>query len=215
MNKEPIVNEVFSDNGEHSHWNLIDPETGENLWSEDPEEDEATGHPVKVPDYLVKCECGCSVPEKFTVYDAGGGHVCMPCHLELLKDDDYAGRTPAGEVTDGRLLIIDGINNDTQEVESFKDFKAYAEEFIEDGLIHPDIELIELFQRVGYVKVGGETGQFTTNEDGEQIPICKVEYVNSLSTRDKFAIKKEPACICIGEFGEDAECLACYPVSPF
>ena len=102
MEKETkyLINEVFADNGEHSHWNLIDKETGENLWSESPEEDEATGHPVKVPDYLVKCECGCSVPEKFTVDDAGGGHVCMPCHLELLKDDDYAGRTPAGEVTE-------------------------------------------------------------------------------------------------------------------
>lgn len=38
--KKPIVNEVFTDNGEHSHWNLIDAETGENLWSESSEENE-------------------------------------------------------------------------------------------------------------------------------------------------------------------------------
>lgn len=42
----PFLSEAFSDNGAHSHWKLIDPITGENLWSEDPEEDAATGHPV-------------------------------------------------------------------------------------------------------------------------------------------------------------------------
>jgi hypothetical protein len=45
--EKPVVNEVFTDNGEHSHWNLIDVETGENLWSEFPEEDLARGFPVK------------------------------------------------------------------------------------------------------------------------------------------------------------------------
>jgi hypothetical protein len=44
--EKPIVNEVFCDNGEHSHWNLIDPETGKNLWSEDFKEDELNGFPV-------------------------------------------------------------------------------------------------------------------------------------------------------------------------
>ena len=36
---KPIVSEAFADNGEHSHWRLIDPETGKLLWSEFPEED--------------------------------------------------------------------------------------------------------------------------------------------------------------------------------
>lgn len=36
--EKPIINEVFSDNGEHSHWELIAAETGELLWSEDIEE---------------------------------------------------------------------------------------------------------------------------------------------------------------------------------
>lgn len=44
--KKPIVNEVFTDNGEHSHWNLIDSETGINIWSEDAREDKAQGFPV-------------------------------------------------------------------------------------------------------------------------------------------------------------------------
>lgn len=33
--KKPIVVEKFTDNGEHSHWELIHPETGKLLWSED------------------------------------------------------------------------------------------------------------------------------------------------------------------------------------
>jgi len=35
--KEPKVIEIFADNGEHSHWQLID-ENGEILWSEEPTE---------------------------------------------------------------------------------------------------------------------------------------------------------------------------------
>lgn len=55
MKSKPVLNEVFADNGEHSHWNLINPDTGENLWSEDPAEDFAMGHPV-----ANKCPvCGC------------------------------------------------------------------------------------------------------------------------------------------------------------
>lgn len=29
--EKPIINEVFADNGEHSHWELINAETGELL----------------------------------------------------------------------------------------------------------------------------------------------------------------------------------------
>lgn len=35
--KEPKVIEIFADNGEHSHWQLID-KNGEILWSEEPTE---------------------------------------------------------------------------------------------------------------------------------------------------------------------------------
>jgi hypothetical protein len=34
MNK-PIIKECFADNGEHSHWELINSDTGEVLWSEE------------------------------------------------------------------------------------------------------------------------------------------------------------------------------------
>lgn len=40
MNKPTIV-EVFADDGQHSHWQLLDTDTGEALWSEDPVEDAA------------------------------------------------------------------------------------------------------------------------------------------------------------------------------
>lgn len=46
MNKPTIV-EVFADNGEHSHWTLIESETGIKLWSENLEECRTMGYPVK------------------------------------------------------------------------------------------------------------------------------------------------------------------------
>lgn len=39
--EKPIINEVFADNGEHSHWELINAENGELLWSEDIAESDA------------------------------------------------------------------------------------------------------------------------------------------------------------------------------
>lgn len=39
MNKPEVV-ERFTDNGEHSHWELINPSTGDVLWSEVSPEDE-------------------------------------------------------------------------------------------------------------------------------------------------------------------------------
>ena len=38
ISDKPVVNEVFADNGEHSHWELIDSGTGKVIWSECPEE---------------------------------------------------------------------------------------------------------------------------------------------------------------------------------
>lgn len=39
MNKPKVI-EIFADNGTHSHWALIDPDTGNTLWSElSPEDD--------------------------------------------------------------------------------------------------------------------------------------------------------------------------------
>jgi hypothetical protein len=45
--KKPTVIEVFNDNGSHSHWALVDLETSEKLWSENPIECKAMGYPVE------------------------------------------------------------------------------------------------------------------------------------------------------------------------
>ena len=37
--QQPIIKECFADNGEHSHWELINSETGEKLWTEEEKED--------------------------------------------------------------------------------------------------------------------------------------------------------------------------------
>lgn len=34
LKMKPLVNEVFADNGEHSHYELLDAETGKILWTE-------------------------------------------------------------------------------------------------------------------------------------------------------------------------------------
>lgn len=39
ITSKPVLTEAFADNGEHSHWRLIDPDTGDLLWTEDPKED--------------------------------------------------------------------------------------------------------------------------------------------------------------------------------
>ena len=44
--EEPVLRSVYADNGAHAYWTLLDRETGEKLWSEDPTECEAMGYPV-------------------------------------------------------------------------------------------------------------------------------------------------------------------------
>jgi hypothetical protein len=39
MNK-PIITEAFNDDGSFPHYRLINPENGELIWTEEPEEDE-------------------------------------------------------------------------------------------------------------------------------------------------------------------------------
>lgn len=43
MNK-PTIKECFADNGEHSHWELIDSDTGKVLWSEGEEDCSTCAH---------------------------------------------------------------------------------------------------------------------------------------------------------------------------
>lgn len=48
--KKPIIVERFADNGEHSHYDLIEVETGELLWSEEPENN--SNEPIAFGDWL-------------------------------------------------------------------------------------------------------------------------------------------------------------------
>lgn len=50
--EEPKVNEIFADNGEHSHWQLIDA-NGKILWSEEPIEVKAKKE--RVMRYFTSC----------------------------------------------------------------------------------------------------------------------------------------------------------------
>ena len=45
--EKPTIVEVFADNGDHSHWTLVDTETGIKVWSEEPEECKVMGYPVR------------------------------------------------------------------------------------------------------------------------------------------------------------------------
>ena len=42
--KKPILESSFADNGEFNYWNLLHPDTGELLWSEEPEEEYSKNH---------------------------------------------------------------------------------------------------------------------------------------------------------------------------
>lgn len=75
---KPIVTEVYSDNGELSHYRLIDPDTGENLWSEDPDEDKTLGYPVKSAPLVTDEETQDEVEKLFFQY----------CREEGMDDDD-------------------------------------------------------------------------------------------------------------------------------
>ncbi len=47
---------VCADNGEHSHWRAMDIESGETIWSQNPEEDSAMGVRVHSGFNCVKVE---------------------------------------------------------------------------------------------------------------------------------------------------------------
>lgn len=53
--KKPILVERFADNGEHSHWDLIDSETQETMWTGD---QELKNNPKKVVIDVIQYENG-------------------------------------------------------------------------------------------------------------------------------------------------------------
>jgi uncharacterized protein (UPF0335 family) len=45
--EKPLIVSAIADNGQHSHWILVENETGDKLWSENGIECKAMGYPVK------------------------------------------------------------------------------------------------------------------------------------------------------------------------
>lgn len=89
--QKPVLTEAFADNGEHSHWRLIDPNTGDLLWTEDPKEDAIlyTGFQPQTeekPEERKPCPfCGksayecCTGDSKYTIK-------CIPCGVSITQD---------------------------------------------------------------------------------------------------------------------------------
>jgi len=82
---KPIVEEAFADNGEHSHWFLIDPTTGSKIWSEDPEECSAKGWPVfpSLKDYDAMCAKLEDAEEQ--AHKAGYDLDCLRAQMERMR----------------------------------------------------------------------------------------------------------------------------------
>lgn len=55
VTSKPVVNEVFADNGEHSHWELIDSTNGKILWTE-AEDSTDKGEKGKMDEQLTSME---------------------------------------------------------------------------------------------------------------------------------------------------------------
>jgi hypothetical protein len=61
-----------------------------------------------------------------------------------------------------------------EEMDSFEEAKKYIKDnYMEDGQVHPDIESIGIFQKIGGVSVTEIGG--TAEIDGEEVPNVKVE----------------------------------------
>ena len=82
---KPVVTAAYADNGEHSHWRLINPETGELLWSELPEEDK-----ILYTNNVVK-----EFPVSYKSYDCFWDGSCEPTN-------------PGGTMGFGALIICEG-----------------------------------------------------------------------------------------------------------
>lgn len=79
-----------------------------------------------------------------------------------------------------KFLIIDGINNEQHEVESFQQYEDFCNDYVGDYEgIHPDLEMIELYQRVGYPVVI-DTGEYASTINGIEA-IYEVCFFNELT----------------------------------
>lgn len=84
---------------------------------------------------------------------AGLGNASISIIESSLDNLDKTENTP-NDLTDDKLEIYSPIDNDFYEVDSFEDAEKFIKEnYIEDGDIHPDVESVVIFQKVGFVYV--------------------------------------------------------------
>ena len=70
------------------------------------------------------------------------------------------------------IIVVDGINNGTEDFATVKEAQEWIEEsFIEDGEIHPDIECVKIFKQTHETKVIDiENGYKIVFEELESVP---------------------------------------------
>lgn len=79
--EKPTIVERFADNGEHSHYALIETETGELLWSEAPEEEMQQVKNLNIP-AVVKSVCvKCGKP--IADFNKDTNNCCDECWLSI------------------------------------------------------------------------------------------------------------------------------------
>lgn len=81
--KKPILVERFSDNGEHSHWDLIDSETQETIWTGD---QELKGNPKKVIIDAIQYENGSVSHALYSGYTAFETIALLQLSLQRLTN---------------------------------------------------------------------------------------------------------------------------------
>jgi hypothetical protein len=75
------------------------------------------------------------------------------------------------------LFVVDNINGNTEQVDSFADAWDYIKETcLEDNDIHPDIESIIVVKQVAFVALE-DTGR-TDFVDGENVPVYKTDLIS-------------------------------------
>ena len=78
----------------------------------------------------------------------------------------------------GQLFVYDSVNEEFEQVDSIKDGKTWIlDHYAEDNDLHPDMESVSLFRKIGNFEVT-ETDE-TVERNGEIVPVCAVKFLYS------------------------------------
>ena len=132
--KKPILNEVFTDNGEHSHWNLIDGETNDIIWSEDPIEDNINHNKLDL--YTLKqIKFACNLSSDMSSNTLGYRWICEK--IEELENNDINDKD---NINNNNLLSMlsnqlnKWINDCETQAEIFKNSKMDTAELTSEAM---------------------------------------------------------------------------------